>query len=72
MFIAWGVYFWILKFTKPLPVAMSFTPRVDGGLCPISVREILITAPRIQLTKRAPNSISIALARTLHIVLNLT
>ena len=45
-----------------------------GGsyLCPISVREILITAPRIQLTKRAPNSISIALARTLHIVLNLT
>ena len=63
---------WILSLKNPSPVELSFTDGVGGFLWPISVRAMRIAAHCYQLTKRAPNSASIALASTLVIVVYLT
>ena len=53
----------MLSLTNPSPVALSVTAGVGGWAWTISTSAMRVAAPLLQLTKRAPSSAFIALAR---------
>ena len=62
----------MLLLTNPSPVDLSITSRVLICVWPISLITMCIALPHCKVTKRAPNSDYIVLARMFCVVVHLT